>query len=309
MDQLQNMSLFVQVAEHGGLRQAARSLGLSPATVSTRLSELERRLGVLLMQRSTRAMTLTDEGREYLAHCVRLLADIGEVEQQLRQGQQEPRGRLFIGAPATLANHLLIPALPGFFARHPGITVELDQSQNAFELSSGAGHRVSDVLLRMGPFEDSSLIARPLGSARVVTVASPGYVEQSGMPAHPKELAQHRCIAIAIPDSGRIAPWQFEHRGRKLSYDVQGPLITNGGDGRVQAALAGLGITQAPAFQVAQALADGRLLRLLADWESAAPPVFVLYSKAQQRVPRVDAFVSYLLERYPAGRAIALADT
>jgi len=254
----------------------------------------------MLIQRNNRGMALTDEGRYYLGRCEPLLAEIDALEQQLRGDQQEPCGRLSVGAPASLANHLLIPVLPGFFERHPAVSIDLDQSQHAYSPVPGAGHRSSDVLLRVGPFEDSSLVARPLGRSRLLTVASPAYIAAAGLPKHPNDLAQHRCIAISIPDTGRSPPWPFERNGRRLEIEVTGPLITNGGDGRVQAALRALGITQAPAFQVQRAIADGQLLRLLPEWESLAPAVYVLYGKTPQPVPRVVAFVAYLLECYPA---------
>lgn len=297
MDLFYSMKVFVQVAEQRSLRGAARTLGMSAASISARMNQLEQQLAVVLLQRTTRAVSLTAEGQDYLLHCQSILGQITDYQYSLRTDQEQPQGQLRVSAPTTLANHLVIPTLGDFLIRYPGITIDLDYSPIAF---GHAGRNNSDVLLRMGPLHDSSLIARPLGFDRLLTVASPAYLESAGTPGQPSELSRHRCINIAIPDTGRVAPWVFWRGKRHIELQPRGALIVNAGEGRLQAAIAGLGIAQIPAFQATHELASGRLLRLLPDWETRTPPLFALYDKTQRRSPRICAYVDYLLERFPA---------
>lgn len=296
MDQFQNMAVFIQIAEQQSLRGAARTLGMSAASVSAHLSNLERLLGVPLVQRSTRAMSLTEEGRDYLQHCHQILAQMADFENRLRGVRAQLHGRLRVNAPTTLANHLLIPLLADFFTRYPGVNIELDYVAQAFGQSE---RNNCDVLLRMGPLEDSGLIARPLGHTSILTVASPSYLATSGTPTTPEELTGHHCIDIAIPDTGRMLPWRFHQGKRRLELHVSGPLVVSTGEGRLHATLAGLGITQLPTFQVQRELAEGRLLRLLPGWEAPTPPIVALYDKAQQRNPRIQALIEHLQAGFP----------
>lgn len=296
MDQFQNMAVFIQIAEQQSLRGAARALGISAASISAHLANLERLLGIPLVQRSTRAMSLTEEGRDYLQHCRDILAQMADFEHRLRGVHAQLHGRLRVSAPTTLANHLLIPLLGDFFTRYPSISIELDYATHAFGQTD---RNNCDLLLRMGPLEDSGLIARPLGHTSILTVASPAYLVAAGSPATPEELAGHHCIDIAIPDTGRMLPWRFRRGKRRLELQVSGPLVVNTGEGRLHATLAGLGIAQLPTFQVHRELTAGRLLRLLPGWETPTPPIFALYDKAQQRNPRIQALIEHLRAGFP----------
>lgn len=306
MDQLKNMMLFTKVVDHGSLRGAAKELGISSATVSSRLDSLEQHFQVKLLQRSTRSLVLTSEGRTCLDYARKLLAEIREFEQHLRGDCRFPEGTLTVSAPSSIANHLLLPVLGGFLERYPRICVELTLSQHAFETSAAAGRSTSDVMLRLGPLEDSSLIARRLGVAKVLTVASPAYLGRNGVPRSVDDLNNHQCIAIIVPDTGRVAPWRFQLNGQTIRFNAPGVLAINGAEGRIHAARAGLGITQAPDFSINADLKSGRLVSLLHDLEACTPPLYVLYEKSQQHSHRVTAFVDYLLECFPVNQSIVL---
>ena len=306
MDRLQSMGIFVAVVERGSFRGAARQLALSPASVTAHVAELERHLSVQLLHRGTRGLELTDDGRVYHDHCSFVLDRIAQTEAQLRGARSVALGRLSIDAYATAGVHLVLPALRAFAERQPGITVDLSLTDRAYDVGADG----FDVMLRHGPVSNEGLIARPLGEASVLTVASPEYLAAHGEPATPQDLlSNHECLNLRSPRSGKVIDWVFSRRGEHLALSLPGRWSMSHNEQRVQAALAGLGLTQAVDYAVQPLLMAGRLKQVLSDWSPRNSPLLLLYAPHRRDVLKVKAFVDFLLECYPAGQPIVPRST
>lgn len=297
MDRLRGMEVFVQVVESGGVRSAAAVLRLSPAMVSTYLTQLEGMLGVTLLRRSPKGNSLTVEGEMYLDHCRQVLEQIAAADAQLSGDRGGLRGRLSIDMPATIGNRLILPVLPEFMRHYSNVTFDISYSARAFDLSDDG----CDIMIRLGPVPDIGMIARPFGRSGIVTVGSPAYLDAHGEPGTPDDLASHDLINIRSSRSGRIVPWQFLEHGEVVSRDLAGRLLFNEGEPRIHAALAGLGLVQAPLFQVVGLLNSGRLRRLLPGAEVPMPPLLLLYAPHKRSRTIIRTFVDFLLARFPAG--------
>lgn len=300
MDRIRAMEVFLQLAESGGVRRAAGALRLSPAMVSTYLTHTEKLLGVSLLQRAASGLVLTGEGQAYLDHCRRVLDDIAETEALLGGGASAVRGRLRVDMPTTIANCLVIPLLPAFVARFPDITLDLSFSPRAFDPTDDG----FDVAVRLGPVADIDLIARPLGRSLAATVAAPGYLEERGEPRSIEALCGHSVINVVSSRTGRIVPWLFNRDGQEIAQAIPSKLLFSEGEPRIQAAIHGLGLVQAPAFQVAGLIASGRLRPVLTEFQTAIPPILLLYSTRRKSQPKLRAFVDFLLDAYPPDRDI-----
>jgi LysR family transcriptional regulator for bpeEF and oprC len=302
MNQLECMQMFVQVVEREGFSRAASSMQMSPAKMSTQIQGLEAHLGVQLLSRTTRAVALTEDGTSYYQHCKRVLADIAETEGLFSQSQGAPRGRLRIDASVSLTTRVLLPVLAAFRARYPDIQLELLHTAHLFD-SQQEG---LDVMLRLGPLDNSALIARPLGSAELITVAAPDYLARRGIPTTPQDLLQHECIAFIDPFTGRRRPWSYCRNGNDIAIAPHSGLAFNQGESRLAAAVMGLGVYQGVNIGLDRLLQDGSLVELLQDWTSPAPPIYVAYARHGYLASRTRAFVDFLVERYPPGRPISV---
>jgi LysR family transcriptional regulator for bpeEF and oprC len=301
MDKLRSMEVFIAVVDRGSLSAAAATLGLSPSMVSTHLSNLETDLGVRLLNRTTRRLSLTDEGVTYHAHCQQILDEISSVESELAGEGGTPRGRLRLDIPSTLAQHLIMPLLPEFRRRYPAIHLDFSDSEQILETVENQ----YDIMIRLGLLRDSGMIARPLGHSALLTVASPQYLKQHGTPLTPDDLYQHECINYLIERTGRLLPWSFQHDGKPIEMQIPGVLSISQGNTRIEAALNGLGIVQGMAFHLKDLLASGLLRQVLPEWVSLAPTLEVLYPRGRRESRKVHVFVDFLLEHYPAGQEIA----
>jgi LysR family transcriptional regulator for bpeEF and oprC len=304
MDLFRCMQTFVQVAEAGSFRRAAKALKLSPGMVSTHVAQLEQRLDILLIDRKARGLALTEHGASYLEHCRRILDEVRETEGQLTETTLAPRGHLRVEVAATTSRALLVPILAEFCARYPDISLELIHTEHV----RNSAYEGFDVMLRLGPLEDSSLIARPLGSMERWTVAAPDYLVRHGSPVIPEDLRQHRCINYIDPRSGRAGHWTFERDGHQIDLQLRSSLAFNEAGPRFEAAVHGLGIIQTTSIHVAPLVANRQLCRILEDWTAMAPPLLVLYPRRQYPSAKLRAFVDFLLEKYPAGRGMRSAD-
>ncbi|WP_082341003.1 LysR family transcriptional regulator [Pseudomonas sp. MIACH] len=300
MDKLRCMEVFLAVVDRGTLSAAAASLGLSPSMVSTHLSNLETDLGVRLLNRTTRSLSLTDEGVTYHVHCQQILDQISGVEAELAGKGGTPRGRLRLDIPSTIAQHLIMPLLPEFRRRYPAIHLDFSDSEQILETVENQ----YDVMIRLGLLRDSGMIARPLGHSALLTVASPHYLAQRGIPLTPDDLHGHECINYLIERTGRLLPWSFQQGGQPIELQTLGGLSISQGNTRIEAALNGLGIVQGMAFHLKGSLASGHLQQVLPDWVSMAPTLEVLYPRGRRESRKVHAFVDFLIEHYPAGREI-----
>lgn len=244
MNPLDAMQVFVRVAEVASFTRAADSLGVPKASVSLAVQQLESRVGARLLQRTTRRVQLTPDGQAYLARCLDLLADMDELDQMFRDDETGVHGRLRVDLPLAVARDLVMPQLPEFLARHPGIALELGSTDRRVDLI-GEGF---DCVLRVGPLADSSLVARHLGYFRQSNCASPAYLERHGVPVSPEALAGHRIVHYSSTLGDKPAGFEFidPASGELREQRLPASLVVNNSDAYRAACLAGLGIIQAP---------------------------------------------------------------
>lgn len=241
MDQLVAIRAFARVVEAGNFTRAADSLEMPNATVSKLIQELEAHLGVRLLQRTTRRVTVTPEGRDYYEKSARILRDLEDIDTSFSAARSKPRGLLRIDIGGSTARDVLIPILPEFMTRYPDIRIDLGVSDRAVDLISDN----VDCVIRGGPLESSSLIARHIGSATLITCATPEYLKAFGTPAYPEELKNgHRLVSYLSPQNGRAFPFRFEHNGEKTDIKVDHRIGVNESNAHLAAGLAGLGVIQ-----------------------------------------------------------------
>ncbi|TFH84876.1 LysR family transcriptional regulator [Billgrantia azerbaijanica] len=285
MDKLQAMRIFRRVAELGGFAAAARDLGLVPASVSKHVAQLERTLGVKLIRRTTRRMSLTDVGSAYLERVSHLLDELEEAESAITGLHTEPRGMLRVSLPMSFGLLHIAPALPGFLELYPDIQVDMrfnDRVVDLVEEGVGVTLRISTQL------EDSTLVARRLAPVRRVLCAAPSYLQQAGEPRAVGELQQHDCLIYTLSSS----PQRWLLGGEEVT--VNGRLQADNSLALREALLAGQGIAQMPTFLVGEELRAGRLVRVLPDVEPEKHYLFVVYPPGRQLSAKVRLFVEYL---------------
>lgn len=287
---LNQLLVFVRVVQLGSLSEAARRLELPKSTVSRRLADLEDRIGERLVQRTTRKLAVTEAGRVLFERVAPAMSEIEEAEGALAGMHGAPRGLLRVAAPMSV--RALGPIIAEFLRRHPGVEVEMVCSDRRVDLVEER----FDVAIRAGALVDSSLVARRLGSARSLLVASPAYRKRSGLPEAPAELAAHACIAFGGGAAPRV--WTLDSAGKRVDVRVRPRLTVNDLELVREAALGGVGIASLPQMLCADDLRKGRLVHLLAEWASPEVPVHALYPTRRQLAPKVIAFVDLLAERF-----------
>jgi LysR family transcriptional regulator, regulator for bpeEF and oprC len=295
MDRLVAMQTFVQVAELGSFSGAAQVLKVPNATVSIRVAQLEQHLQVKLLARTTRRVSLTEDGAAYLERVQRLLNDLVEIESGLSGATQTPRGRLRVDVPAAAGRHVLAPALPDFMARYPGIVIDIGSSDRPVDLLAEG----VDCVIRGGQTHDDSLVARSLGAFDVITCAAPSYLARHGTPAAPQDLQRHLCVNFFSAKTGRVFAFEFERNGEKVEITGPHQVAANDADTYVEAGMAGLGIMQSPRTRRLQEVLDsGRLVPVLADWSAGQLPLYVMYPRNRHLSARVRVFVDWVVELY-----------
>lgn len=289
-DRARELEVFAAVARGGSLSAAGRALGLTPSAVSRRIDRIEARLGVRLMLRTTRAITLTAEGQSYLAAARRIIADLDESERIIAD-RGAPRGRLRVSAAFTHGRLCVVPLLGGFLRRFPHILVDIGLTDTVVDVAGGE----ADVAIRFGPLPDSPLTARRLGETGRSVVASPAYLERRGTPRVPEDLHRHNCLNFNFR---RAEPtWPFRRDGRDYALTVTGDIEANNGETLGQLALAGVGITRIGNFGVAEEIAAGRLVPLLEAFNPGdAEPIHAVFVGGANMPARVRVFVDYLAE-------------
>lgn len=306
MDRIRTIEVFIRVAELGGFTRAAQALGLPKASVTAAVQALEARLQVKLLHRTTRRAALTADGAAYLEEARRLLRELGELEAGLGGAVRSPRGRLRVDVSASAGRHILAPALPDFVARYPDLRVELGSSDRPIDL---LGEGV-DCVVRAGETYDDSLVGRKLGELPVITCAAPDYLAARGTPTHPDELADHVCVGFFSPRTGRVFALDFERGGDAREVRLAHHVAANDADTWVAAAVAGLGLIQAPfSRHVRRLVEQGALRRVLPDWKVESLAIYALWPRDRQLVARVRVFVEWVAELYGAEcRASAQAE-
>lgn len=291
MDKLRAMTTFVRIVEAGSLTAAAERLQTSLTSVVRSLSTLERNLGVRLLNRTTRRIALTDEGREYFERCRHLLAEIEAAEAALSARQVKPAGRLAITAPVMFGRLHVAPVVTDFLAAYPEVRAEMLLLDRVVDLLEEG----IDVAIRIGSLPDSSLVAIPLGTTQRVICASPAYLARQGTPQKPADLAGHRCIRFTGIGSG--TEWEFGSGGKMQRVSVADVLTTNQVDSALDACAKGLGLGRFLAYQVHDLLASGQLVRVLTGLEPGPLPVSLAYPHSRLLSPRVRAFIDWAVPR------------
>jgi len=288
------MRVFVSVVEGGNFSQAARQMLMTPSTVSKLMDRLETRLGVRLLERSTRKLSLTDEGHVYYQRSAKMLADLDEIERELLQSATKAGGTIRINSSVAFGAMVIEPHLPAFWEAHPEIHLNISLSDDLVDLFLDR----TDIAFRVGSLADSALRARRIGSARRKMVASPSYLARHGMPETPEKLAQHNCLSFNFQ---RAAPiWPMHQGGRIVDRVAQGRLQANNGETVRRMALAGVGIARLADFHIDDDLAAGRLVEVVAqvdhDWEE----VHALYPGGQYLPRRIRTFLDFMVPRLQA---------
>lgn len=286
---LEAWAIFASVVEHRSFSGAADAIGVSKATVSKAVTRLENHLGQSLFHRTSRRLSLTENGKGLAEHAARILAEANAAEEAAHAAASAPTGLVRVAAPMSLGLIAVAPVIADFLALHPGISIDLHLSDARVDIVAEG----FDIALRIASLPDSSLRARKLADIRIHLVAAPEYLAARGRPTHPGQLGEHRCFAY----TNVTAPWRFVGRdGTEVSVRLQGPLSTNSGEAMLPALRRGLGISMLPDFIVQDDLAAGRLETILEDWQPSGTALHLMTPPGTLRPARVEVLIAYLSE-------------
>ncbi|WP_431509266.1 LysR family transcriptional regulator [Variovorax sp. DAIF25] len=294
MDRFDAMQAFARVVEAGSFTKAAQTLHMSKTTVTQLVQQLEARLRVKLLHRTTRQVKVTAEGTLYYERVVRLLADLEDADTSLASATASPKGRLRIDVPAPLARLILVPALPAFHARHPEIQLDLGVSDRVVDV---IGDNV-DCVLRGGELTDSSLVARRVGDLRLGVYAAPGYLARAGTPVHPRELedSHHRIVGFLRSRSGTLAPIALSRAGEQFVPQGRYVVALDDGNAYAAAGIAGMGVLWLPRYMAQAHLASGELVPLFEDWEVASMPLYLVFPPNRHLSAKLRVFIDWVDE-------------
>jgi DNA-binding transcriptional LysR family regulator len=291
MDKLGEMTMFTRTVEEGSFSAAARALKLTPSAVSKQVSRLEDRLGARLLNRTTRSLSLTEEGRAFQARCVQILAEIEEAETAVTELHAAPRGTLRVAAAVAFFSHQVMPLLPEFLARYPEVHFDLVMTDREVDM---VDERI-DVAIRFGRPRELTLIARELAVSRRVICASPAYLAQHGTPATPADLARHNCLTLSTRPEFNV--WEFGERPED-HMRVTGNVELNQADALYDACLAGIGLARVAGYLVEEDIAAGRLVPVLTEQLKESSTLYVVYPHRRHLSPKVRAFVDFLVGKF-----------
>jgi len=286
MTEFNIIPVFIAVVESGGFSPAARKLGISKSAVSKRITQLESRLGVRLLYRTTRRLSLTEAGERYYEHAVKAMAHAYEAEDAVTQLQSTPQGRLRINVPMSFGRMHIAPLIPRFLAQYPQIQIDMTMEDRIVNLVD-EGY---DLAIRAGELPDSSLVARELAPLRSVLCASPAYLEKHPRPTQPSDLLQHNCVIFSHGPS----EWLFERNGATEAVVVSGNLRVSNGEVVREALLQGLGIGRVATFMVGQELANKQLVQLLDDYQMPTAHFNIIYPQRRHLPSKVRVFIDFL---------------
>ena len=295
MDTASDLRVFVRVMDRGSFSSAAKYLGLTPSAVSKLVSRLEDRLGVRLLERSTRRLALTPEGETFLARARRIVADIDEAEAEVMQARGAPRGKLRINSGTAFGLHQLAPALADFLARYPDIDLELSITDRLVDLIE----EQADIAVRSGHIPEGPFVQRKIAELQRVICAAPSYLKRHGTPHTAADLKNHDCVLVAGPGLNR---WPFTTRAGIDVVEMRPRVMTDDAEAALRLAIEGAGIIRLSDVIVGGPLRDGQLVALLTASHHVEPfPLAAIYPAGRQRLPRVAVFIEFLIERF--GRA------
>ncbi|MGH8782227.1 LysR family transcriptional regulator [Paraburkholderia sp.] len=292
MDRFEAMEIFTRVVEANSFSKVSELLDLPRAKVSRTIQALEEHVGVRLLNRSTRQVSVTEDGALFYERCVRILAEVADAESSLSSKRDNPTGTVRVDTSGTLARALLLPALDDFYQKYPGIDVRLGLADRNIDLIQDG----VDCVIRMGALDESSLIARRIGDARIVTCASPAYLERNGVPDTLADLERHHAVNYVSARSGRTFPFEFETEGDTEKVHMSSVLAVNDGNAYIEAGVHGYGIIQPSRFMVAELIAQGALREILTDYRCPSAPLSILYPHRRNLSSRLRAFVDWIGE-------------
>ncbi|TCW82094.1 LysR family transcriptional regulator [Burkholderia sp. SRS-46] len=298
------MEVFTRVVDANSFTRAADTLSMPRASVTTIIQNLEALLGVRLMHRTTRRLSLTPEGAAYYEHCVKIIAEIAETDASFQTGNRKPSGVLRVHMPSSLGRRLVIPALPAFRQRYPEITLDLGLSDRPVDpIEEGI-----DCMIRVGPLEDSSMVARRIGMLRRVTCASPDYLAHHGEPHAIEDLAAHHAVNFRASHGARPVPWVFVIDGKPVEVRMSASVVVNDSDAYVTCGLEGFGMIQPMLFMVLPNLLDGSLLEVLPGCNPKPKPISIVYPHNRHLSAKVRVFADWIAELFEATPALEGGD-
>lgn len=293
MNALSELQFFALIVRTGSLSSAARELGVTPPSVSKRLAQLEQRLGVTLLNRTTRRLGLTAEGELYLANATRILADVEALEQMLSRSRAQPNGLLRINAPLGFGRTYITPIVSRFVKKYPEVDVQLQLTDHPLNLVD----ELIDVGIRFGDPPDARLVARRIAPNRRLVCAAPAYLERHGTPQTPHDLARHNCLVLRQNETGG-GLWHFRRGQHPESVKVRGSMSSNDGEVTLNWALDGHGILLRAEWDIAKYLRSGRLTLLLEDYAVPPADIFAIYPERHVASAKVRAFIDFLVEAF-----------
>ncbi len=287
---LNAVKIFAKTAELSSFTKAATAVKMTQSGVSRAVSRLEEDLGVKLMNRTTRGLNLTHDGQAFFERCSLLLEELEEAKQQLIGRQAQPSGHLKISSPHGFGKLILSPAVARLSEKNPDLIVETTLTDRLVDLIA-EGY---DAAIRVGQIPDSRVVAKHLGTIRLVTIASPTYLNKFGTPRTPGDLAQHNCLNMRLPRTGRLYEWRFIEDGHERKFSVTGNIILDSGDALVDLAVRGHGITQAQSFMVTQALDNKQVVPVLSAYAANRGPISLIYPQSRQLSSKIGALTKAL---------------
>lgn len=292
MDRFDAMQAFARVVETGSFTKAADTLHMSKTSVTQLVQQLEARLRVRLLNRTTRKVNVTADGAAYYERVIRLLADMDDAETSLSDASTSPRGRLRVDVPSPFASTILIPALPAFHARYPEIQLDLGVSDRYVDL---IGDNV-DCVVRGGEITDQSLVARHVGDLRIGIYASPGYLERAGVPEHPSELVGHQIVSFLGARSRKAFTGMMQRGDERIALQGRPVLAVDDGNAYLTAGLVGLGILWLPEYMAKTHRENGTLVPLLEDWQLDSMPLYLAYPPNRHVSAKLRVFIEWVFE-------------
>ncbi|NHO32776.1 LysR family transcriptional regulator [Acetobacter fallax] len=290
MDRIDLFRIFVRVVETASFSRAAALLNMPRSSVSTAVQELEARLGTRLLARTTRSVAPTPDGRAFYDHAIRLIADVEDAENLFRRDKASPRGTLRVDMPGRIGRLIVAPALPEFLERYPDIDIIMGVTDRAVNMIEDG----VDCVIRVGPLQDSSLIARKIGILDLINVASPAYLARYGTPETPDDLKHHLAVQYASPSTGRTEDWEWVEGGQLRTLAMHSRVTVNSAEALIACSLAGLGLMQIPAYDVRHHLDDGSLIDVLPAYRAEAVPMTLLYPDRRHLPSRLQVFSDWL---------------
>ncbi len=295
MGQFRQLQTFVDVVAKGSLSAAARAEGIAPAMIGRRLDALEQRLGVKLLQRTTRKLALTNEGAAFLEDCQRILSELEEAESAVAERSAKASGHLLVSAPAGFGRQHVAPLLPSFLSEHRDVTINLNLNDRVVDMIADG----VDVAIRIASLSDSSLVGVKLADNQRVLVAAPAYLKRHGTPQTLAELAKHNCLAISSEGSQR--GWTFRDQGKLVTIKVAGNMVCNDGEVLHDWALAGKGLAWRSMWEVGAEIESGRLQTVLDAHAAPGNDIYAVFAQRRHLPLRIRAFVDFLRHTYMQG--------